>query len=278
MDRRRLFLWADIGLILLIIVSGIFLAINIMQGPPPSKVPSDIAYNVRYVSPTQVRVEFGNFSEAVNFSDMRIEITAPNGDVCLAEVVADQLSYPQVAEDESRPKSLTEITLSSTGRLEKGSYFLMTNFRDLLLGGWAFEMVHRPSGTVVSGGTIIIPDTDTAPTGSFSALVTVSSSEVRVMVGSVSPATHFTYCYMEVWGPDMTTQVMFMNDTEDMDILLTDETQLKMVDTGGDGLLNAGDYVSLKQWTSVLSHGQWSVTIKDIFTGERVALAVFDIT
>ena len=271
-------MWADIGLVVLIVISGIFLALNIMHGSPPSKVPDDIAFNVKYISATQVRVEFGNFSEQVSFSDMRIKTTAPNGDVCEADVISDQLSYPQQSNDESKPKSLTDITLSSTGQLEKGSYFVMSNFRDLLLGGWAFEMVHRPSGTVVSGGTIMIPDTDTAPSGSFSALVTVSSSEVKVMVGAVSPSTHFSYCYIEVWGPDMTAQLMYMNDTEDMDILLIDETQLKMVDTGGDGLLNAGDYVSLKHWTGVLSHGQWSVTVKDVFTDETVAIAVFDIS
>jgi len=185
--------------------------------------------------------------------------------------------YEQEPEDANDPKSLANITISSTGTLQKGSYFIMSNYRDLTKGPWLFEMVHRSTNTIVSKGSIIVPDTDTAPTGSISAVMDVSESEVKLMLGTISPSTELSYCYVEVLGPDMTVQNMYLNDTSSMIMLLIDDTQVKMVDSDGNGLMNSGDYIDLRKWTGALAEGQWSVEISYVFTGDIIAYAYFPI-
>lgn len=277
MERRTILLWVNIALIILIVISGIYLAISIMQGPPPANIPQNVSFNVRYISPTQMKVEFNNFSNPILFSDVWIKTVSPLGDVCTADVHGDVLVYEQEPEDANDPKSLANITISSTGTLQKGSYFIMSNYRDLTKGPWLFEMVHRATKTIVSKGSIIVPDTDTAPTGSISAVMDVSESEVKLMLGTISPSTELSYCYVEVLGPDMTVHTMYLNDTSSMIMLLIDDTQVKMVDADGNGLMNSGDYIDLRKWTGALAEGQWSVEISYVFTGDIIAYAYFPI-
>jgi len=277
MERRTILLWVNIVLIISIVISGIYLALTIMQGSPPASIPQNVSFNVKYISPTQMKVEFNNFSSPILFTDVRIKTVSPLGDVCTADVHDDVLVYDQEPEDANDPKSLANITISSTGTLEKGSYFIMSNYRDLTKGPWLFEMVHRSSNTIVSKGSIIVPDTDTAPTGSISAVMDVSESEVKLMLGTISPSTELTYCYIDVLGPDMTVQTMYLNDTSSMIMLLIDDTQVKIVDADGNGLMNSGDYIDLRKWTGALTEGQWSVEIKYVFTEDIIAYAYFPI-
>ncbi len=277
MERRKILLWVNIVLIISIVISGIYLALTIMQGPPPANIPQDVSFNVKYISPTQMKVEFNNFSNPISFTDVRIKTMSPLGDVCLADVHDDVLVYEQEPEGANDPKSLANITISSTGPLEKGSYFIMTNYRDLTKGPWLFEMVHRSSNIIVSKGSVIVPDTNSAPTGSISAVMDVSESEIKLIMGTISPSTELTYCYIDVLGPDMTVQTMYLNDTSSMIMLMIDDTQVKMVDADSNGLMSSGDYIDLRRWSGALSEGQWSVEVKYAFTGEIIAYAYFPV-
>jgi hypothetical protein len=58
---------------------------------------------------------------------------------------------------------------------------------------------------------------------------------------------------------------------------LIDDTQVKMVDSDGNGLMNSGDYIDLRKWTGALAEGQWSVEISYVFTGDIIAYAYFPI-
>ena len=269
-------LWVNIVLIILIVISGIYLVISIMQGLPCQYTSERIVQReVHQPHPDEGGVQ--QLLKPILFSDVWIKTVSPLGDVCTADVHGDVLVYEQEPEDANDPKSLANITISSTGTLQKGSYFIMSNYRDLTKGPWLFEMVHRSTNTIVSKGSIIVPDTDTAPTGSISAVMDVSESEVKLMLGTISPSTELSYCYVEVLGPDMTVHTMYLNDTSSMIMLLIDDTQVKMVDSDGNGLMNSGDYIDLRKWTGALAEGQWSVEISYVFTGDIIAYAYFPI-
>jgi hypothetical protein len=273
MDTRKLFLWVDIGLIIAIAISAILLGVMVTQGPAPVKVPDGVPYNVVYLSPTEIEVEFGNFSSPINFSDLIIEVRSPNGDASKADVINSILEYTQA----STMHSLSKIEVSSTGLMEKGTSFILTNYKNLQTGAWAFKMTYRSTGQQIAGGTIIVPDIDTTPTGSFSGLSIISANEARVGFNSITPSTEFTFCYLEAWGPNMTTSTFYLNDTTSMSFQMEDGTVLSVIDSNNDGLINPSDYVSLHTDGKELSKGQWSIEIKYTFTKEKIATTVFNI-
>lgn len=273
MDTRKLFLWVDIGLIIAIAISAILLGVMVTQGPAPEKVPNGVPYNVVYLSPTEIKVEFGNFSSSINFSDLIIEVKSPNGDISKADVIDSNLNYTPT----STLHSISNIEISSTGLMDKGTSFILTNYKNLQTGAWAFEMTHRSTGQQISGGTIIVPDIDATPAGSFSTLSIISANEARVEFNSITPSTEFTFCYLEAWGPNMTTSTFYLNDTTSMIFHMEDGTVLSVIDANGDGLINQGDFASLQTGDKELSKGQWSIEIKYTFTEEKIANTVFNI-
>ena len=70
---------------------------------------------------------------------MVIEITSPNGDVSKADVRNSSLDYPQ----NTPLKSLYSIHISSSGTMEKGTSFMMMNYKNLQIGAWAFKLTHQ---------------------------------------------------------------------------------------------------------------------------------------
>ncbi len=273
MNTRKLLLWVNIGLIIAIAISAVFLGIMVSQGPSQATVPRGVPYNVIYIGPTEIKIEFGNFSQHISFSDLIIEVTAPNGDVGKADVKNATTEYAQ----NTAFQSLSSIRISSSGAMDKGTSFTLLNYRDLQTGPWAFKMTYRNTGQLVSGGTIIVPDVDATPQGSFSGLNKISSNEVRLEFGTIAPSTEFSYCYIVAWGPSTATTVLYLNNTTSMRVQMDDGTLLSVVDSNGDGMINLGDYVSLQTVGRELTKGQWSIEADYYFTNEKIANAAIDL-
>jgi hypothetical protein len=274
METKKLLLWVDIGLIAAIAISAVLLGVTVSQGPPQPKVPVGVPYSIVYLSPTEVKVEFGNFSENIMFTDMVIDVTSPNGDKSRADIKNATVDYVQT----TSLKSLANIRISSTGVMEKGTSFTLMNYKNLQVGAWAFKLTHRTTGHQVSGGTVIVPATDITPQATFNKVQTISPSEININLEGVSPSTEINYCYIETFGPDLTKGVMRLNDTSSLSFVMSDGTILTYRDSNRDGLLNQGDYLNLKREAAPLSRGEWSIVLKFNFTEEKIAVSTFDIT
>jgi len=271
MSLKTLLFWVNIALIFAIAISGIYLGLMIFKAPE-QKIPTGVTYNVYSISPYQVKVEFGNFTGNVTFPDAFIEVTSPySTDVCRADVRNGTLEYPQTGN-----KSLTNIHLSSTGLLAKGiSFTIMNTDRTLTTGVWSFKLIHRSTGIQMSGGSVVVPNTEVTPTGTFNEMRTISSSEIQLGIGGTAPATGYTYCYVRAGGPGMSVTSLYINDTASMSMVLEDGTVLRLVDANKDGLINSGDYVDLAVDGRGLLKGQWFVEIDYRFTGGAIATAQF---
>ncbi len=268
-------MWVNIGLIIAIAASAVFLGVQTLQGTTSANdLSQDVPYTMNHISRTQVQVVFGNFTSPIKFTDVNIVVTAPNGDVSKADVKRNVLDYPQT----TSMRSLNNIHVSSTGVLTSGESFTIQNNKNLQSGGWGFKLVYKSSAKLVTDGGIIIPDPSNPPLGSYSDIQKISDREVKLSFGMVNPPTEFSSCYLEVRGPNTTTRTLELNNSSSMAMTPDNATTVQVVDIDGNGVINSGDYVLLYSKNERLAAGQWSLVLKYVFTGDIIANSIFELS
>lgn len=273
MISRKVFLVVNLVLVAAIVSGGVYLGVTMVNAPPAQQIPQGVAFDARYISSTQVKVEFDSFPHPISYTDTSIRIVAPNGGVSMANVTSGITQYVQSASS----RSLSMIVVSATGPLEEGSYFIMVGDRDLIIGAWSFEMTYKYNGAVISQGTVIVPNPDTTPQGSFDAANRISPGRMDLVMGVVTPSTHISYCKVVVQGPEGFTKTVELNRTYGIASDIGNGTVLEYLDSNEDSLLNLGDAIVLSNDRG-LPKGGWSVTVKSIFTGASIAAVSYEIT
>lgn len=276
MNTRKLFYVVDGALIIAIAVSAILLFAQFGQAPPPTKAPNGTLGKVSIVSSNKVSIELNNFSQTVQFSEVSIRITAPNGELCTASFTNQSLDYPQ-----NPPlHSLSMIRISSYGVLGVGQSITLENYKALQIGIWSVTLIHKPTGGIMAQKGIVIPDTETTPygPGALSTIEKISSSVVRVRFGSISPAIEFSFCKLTITTGSGDRYSWEMDQSSTTSYTLDPSLTATVVDDSNDGIITPNDYIELKTSNLALPSGAWSVELTYLFTDGRIAYNAFTIT
>jgi hypothetical protein len=270
MNFQKVLSWVNTILVVAILVSLIVLVASIDQSPAHEVIPQGSVVGITMTEGTEIMVTLGDFSPSIALSECNIVATSPAGVMCQARVTAGTLEYPQ----SSAFNGLSNIIVSSTGIIREGMNITLENDDDLEIGSWSFEMVQRSSGETVLEKTLMVPDMANPPTGSFSNPKSVSSSEERLVISLVTPATELSFVQLGIRSPDGTSHHFNLTTGAPNGFRFNNTTMVEMFDVGGDGILSTNDYVIIRS-TGQLQEGIWSASLVYVFTNTEIDRTAF---
>jgi hypothetical protein len=230
---------------------------------------------VDMMSRNEVRLRIGESSGPVSFDRCLVVIFSPDNE----EVNSQQLKVGQwaytLSGDHLSLTSLVMVDENMNSALDPGDEISLFHLYDLQKGTWTLRVFVDDVTSPIYEEVFVVPDKTVTPYGAFHSTELVSSTGMVLTIGIWNTDVPYYYTSISITAPDgPTADVWNIGQLDTYVHSYNDTIWVKILDEQEQNIVNYNDAILVQSTDGPLASGDWTVIVRDNFTGGIICQAV----